>query len=58
MDQTIGIILLAFLVVVPVLSTFLGVESRPAFKRVDRKPEFPWFGSLRAKDWPPTEFKP
>jgi hypothetical protein len=58
MDQTIGIILLAFLVVVPVLSTFLAAESRPAFLRVDRKPELPWFGSLRPEDWPPTEFKP
>jgi hypothetical protein len=56
MDQTIGIILLAFLVVVPALSTFLAAENRPAFLRVDRKPEF--FGSLRPEDWPPTEFKP
>jgi hypothetical protein len=57
MDQTIAIILLAFLVVVPALSTILGAESRPAFRRVDRKP-FPVVGSMRAEDWPPTEFKP
>ena len=57
MDQTIGIILLAFLVVVPALSTFLAAESRPAFLRVDRKPEFPVVGSMRAEDWPPTEFE-
>jgi hypothetical protein len=56
-DQTIGIILLAFLVVVPALSTFLGAESRPAFLRVDRKPRSV-VGSLRPEDWPPTEFKP
>ncbi len=57
MDQTIGIILLAFLVVVPALSTFLAAESRPAFLRVDRKPN-PVVGSMRSEDWPPTEFKP
>jgi hypothetical protein len=33
MDQTMGIILLAFIVVVPVLSTFLGAESRAGFRR-------------------------
>jgi hypothetical protein len=57
-DQTIGIIILAYLVVVPVLSIFLGAENRPAFRRVDRKPEPPMVGSMRPKDWPPTEFKP
>jgi hypothetical protein len=57
MDQTLGIIFLAFLVLVPVLSTFLGAESRPAFRRVDRKPELPVVGSMRPEDWPPTEFE-
>jgi hypothetical protein len=56
-DQTLGIIFLAFLVVVPVLSVFLGAESRPAFLRVDRKPEVPASGSMRPEDWPPTEFE-
>jgi hypothetical protein len=56
MDQTLGIIFLAFLVVVPVLSMFFGAESRPAFLRVDRKPH-PVVGSMRPEDWPPTEFE-
>ena len=42
---------------VPLLSTFLGAESRPAFLRVDRKPEFPTVGSMRPEDWPPSEFE-
>jgi hypothetical protein len=54
MDQTMGIIFLAFIVLVPVLSIFLGAESRPAFLRVDRKPEV---GSMRPEDWPRSEFE-
>jgi hypothetical protein len=57
MDQTIGIILIAFLVVVPALSTILRVEDRRAFRRVDRKPEILVVGSMRPEEWPPTEFK-
>jgi hypothetical protein len=57
MDQTMGIIFLAFIVLVPVLSTFLGAESRPEFLRVDRKPEFRRSGSMRPEDWPPSEFE-
>jgi hypothetical protein len=57
MDQTLGIIFLAFLVLVPALSTFLAAESRPAFLRVDRKPEHPAVGSMRPEDWPPSEFE-
>jgi hypothetical protein len=44
-------------VLVPLLSTFLGAESRPAFLRVDRKPEPPAAGSMRPQDWPPSEFE-
>jgi hypothetical protein len=57
MDATLGIIFLAFIVVVPLLSTFLGAESRPGFLRVDRKPEFRAAGSMRPEDWPPSEFE-
>lgn len=57
MDQTMAIILAAFIVLVPVLSTFLGAESRPDFLRVDRKSEHPAVGSLRPEDWPPSEFE-
>ena len=52
-----GIIFLAFIVVVPVLSTFLGAESRAGFRRVDRKPELRTVGSMRPEDWPPSEFE-
>jgi hypothetical protein len=57
MDQTIGIILLAFLVVVPALSTFLGAESRRSWQRVDRKPQLRTVGSMRPEEWPPSEFE-
>jgi hypothetical protein len=57
MDQTMAIILLAFIVLVPVLSTFLGVESRPDFLRVDRKSRFRMAGTMRPEDWPPSEFE-
>ena len=57
MDQTLGIIFLTFIVLVPLLSTFLGAESRPAFLRVDRKPEPPFAGSMRPEDWPRSEFE-
>lgn len=57
--ETAAIILLAYIVVVPLLSTFLGAESRPGFLRVDRRPEeYRMVSSLRPEDWPPSEFKP
>jgi hypothetical protein len=56
-DQTVGIILLAYIVVVPLLSTFLGAESRPGFRRPERKPEFRISGSMKPEDWPPSEFE-
>jgi hypothetical protein len=55
--EPIAVILLAFLVVVPVLSTFLGVESRRSWLRVDRKPELRTVGSMRPEEWPPSEFE-
>jgi hypothetical protein len=57
MDQTMGIFFLAFIVLVPVLSTFLGAESRTGFRRVERKPELRTVGSMRPEDWPPSEFE-
>ena len=57
MDQTMGIIFAAFIVLVPLLSTFLAAQSRPAFLRVDRKPEFRVVDSMRPEDWPPSEFE-
>ena len=52
-----GIIFAAFIVLVPLLSAFLAAESRPAFLRVDRKPEFRVVDSMRPEDWPPSEFE-
>jgi hypothetical protein len=57
MDQTMAIIFAAFIVLVPVLSTFLGAESRPDFLRVDRKPRYRMVGSMKPEDWPPSEFE-
>jgi hypothetical protein len=57
MDQTMGIIFLAFFVLVPALSTFLAAESRPDFLRPDRRPRFRVVGSMRSEDWPPSEFE-
>jgi hypothetical protein len=57
MDQTMGIIFLAFIVVVPVLSTFLGAESRTGLRQPERKPEFRISGSMKPEDWPPSEFE-
>jgi len=52
-----AIILFAFIVLVPALSTFLGAESRPDFLRVDRRDRFRMSGSMDPKDWPPSEFE-
>ncbi len=52
-----AIIILAFIVLVPALSTFLGAESRPDFLRVDRRDRFRMSGSMDPKDWPPSEFE-
>ena len=51
-------ILLAFVFVVPLLSVFFGADSRPAWRQVDRKPDFRVTGSMRPEDWPPSEYKP
>jgi hypothetical protein len=55
--ETAAVILLAYIVLVPALSTFLGAESRPDFLRVDRRQRFRVVGSMRPEDWPPSEFK-
>jgi hypothetical protein len=57
MDGTMAIIFAAFIVLVPVLSTFLGAESRRSWARVDRKPQVRVVGSMRPEDWPPSEFE-
>jgi hypothetical protein len=44
-------------VVVPLLSTFLGDESRPGFRRPEHKPECRFSGWIRPEDWPLSEFE-
>jgi hypothetical protein len=51
------ILLAVLLLPAIVLGPILGAESRPAFKRPDRKPR-PTVGSMRPSDWPPSEFGP
>jgi hypothetical protein len=53
----IGLIMMAFVVLVPLLSTVFGAESRPEWLRLDRKPRVRTVGSMRPEDWPPSEFE-
>jgi hypothetical protein len=39
------------------LSPILGAESRPEWLRPDRKSSFRITGSMRPKDWEPSEFE-
>jgi hypothetical protein len=48
----IGLVMIAFVFLVPLLSTFLAAESRPEWLRVDRRPRFRMVGSMRPEDWP------
>jgi len=52
-----AIVFAAFIVLVPVLSTFLGADSRRSWVRLDRKPQTRVVGSMRPEDWPPSEFE-
>jgi hypothetical protein len=52
MDQAMAIVLGAVLLLVCILSPFFGAESRPEWKRVDRKPRFRMVGSMCPEDWP------
>ena len=50
-----AIVLLSVLLFVVVAGSLFGAESRPAWKRVDRKPRFRMVGSMRRSDWPPED---
>jgi hypothetical protein len=39
-----------------VFGPILGAESRPGFRRPDRKPR-PAGGPMRPSDWPPSKFE-
>ena len=57
-DGTVAIVLGGVLLFVVIAGPLVGAESRPAWRRVDRKPRFRMVGSMRREDWPPSEFKP
>ena len=57
-DGTMAIVLGGVLLFVVIAGPLVGAESRPAWRRVDRKPSFRMVGSMRRADWPPSEFKP
>jgi hypothetical protein len=56
-DGTVAIVLGGVLLFVVIAGPLFGAESRPAWRRVDRKPSFRMVGSMRPEDWPPSEFK-
>jgi hypothetical protein len=53
-DETMAIVLGAVLLFVVIAGPLFGVDSRPAWRRVDRKPRFRMVGSMRPEDWPPA----
>jgi hypothetical protein len=57
-DGTMAVVLGGVLLFVAIAGPIFGAESRPAWRRVDRKPSFRMVGSMRPEDWPPSEFKP
>jgi hypothetical protein len=57
-DGTMAVVLGGVLLFVAIAGPIFGAESRPAWRRVDRKPSFRMVGSMRREDWPPSEFKP
>ena len=53
-DQTVAIALGGVLLFVVIAGPLFGAESRPAWRNVDRKPNFRMIGSMRPEDWPPS----
>jgi hypothetical protein len=56
-DGTVAIVLGGVLLFVAIAAPLFGAESRPAWRRVDRRPSFRMVASMRPEDWPPREFK-
>jgi hypothetical protein len=56
-DGTVAIVLAGVLLFAAIGAPLFGAESRPAWRRVDRKPTFRMIGSMRPEDWPPSEFQ-
>jgi hypothetical protein len=53
-DETMAVVLGGVLLFVVIAGPLFGAESRPAWRRVDRKPSFRMVGSMRPEDWPPS----
>jgi len=51
-DQTVAIALGGVLLFVVIAGPLSGAESRPAWRNVNRKPNFRMVGSMRREDWP------
>ena len=51
-----AIVLGGVLLFVVIAGPLFGAESRPAWRRVDRKARFRMVGSMRREDWPPSEW--
>jgi hypothetical protein len=56
-DGTVAIVLGGVLLFVVIAGPLFGVDSRPAWRNVDRKSTFRMVGSMRPEDWPPSEFR-
>ena len=56
-DETMAFVLGGVLLFVVIAGPLFGAESRPAWRRIDRKANFRMVGSMRREDWPPSEFK-
>jgi hypothetical protein len=56
-DGTVAVVLGGVLLFVVIAGPLFGAESRPGWRRVDRKPSSRMVGSMRPEDWPPSEFK-
>ena len=55
-DGPMAIVLGGVLLFVVIAGPLFGAESRPAWRRVDRKARFRMVGSMRREDWPPSEW--
>jgi len=56
-DGTVALVLGGVLLFVVIAGPLFGADSRPAWRNVDRRPNFRMVGSMRPEDWPPSEFR-
>ena len=55
--EVLALILVGVMLFAAIGGPLFGVDSRPAWRNVERKPRFRMSGSMRPEDWPPSEFK-